>query len=104
MRMPKTADLGTQALVVVNSFKLHLNSFKVNLLAKILCQAVIFFRINYRIISNCGEIDQQSFNIGVTPLSLNCEEYSGILTFGNVILRPSLLFIYSFIYLFTDLA
>ena len=28
MRMPKTADLGTQALLVVNSFKLHLNSFK----------------------------------------------------------------------------
>ena len=27
MRMPKTADLGTQALLVVNSFKLHLNSF-----------------------------------------------------------------------------
>ena len=26
MRMPKTADLGTQALLVVNSFKLHLNS------------------------------------------------------------------------------
>ena len=25
--MPKTADLGTQALLVVNSFKLHLNSF-----------------------------------------------------------------------------
>ena len=28
MRMPKTADLGTQALLVVNSFKLHLNAFK----------------------------------------------------------------------------
>ena len=28
MRMPKTADLGTQALVVVNSFKLHLNALK----------------------------------------------------------------------------
>ena len=28
MRMPKTADLGTQALLVVNSFKLHLNSSK----------------------------------------------------------------------------
>ena len=27
MRMPKTADLGTQALLVVNSFKLHLNSY-----------------------------------------------------------------------------
>ena len=27
MRMPKTADLGTQALLVVNSFKLHLNAF-----------------------------------------------------------------------------
>ena len=27
MRMPKTADLGTQALLVVHSFKLHLNSF-----------------------------------------------------------------------------
>ena len=26
MRMPKTADLGTQALLVVNSFKLHLNA------------------------------------------------------------------------------
>ena len=29
MRMPKTADLGTQALLVVNSFKLHLNSFNI---------------------------------------------------------------------------
>ena len=28
MRMPKTADLGTQALLVVNSFKLHLNAQK----------------------------------------------------------------------------
>ena len=28
MRMPKTADLGTQALLVVNSFKLHLNAGK----------------------------------------------------------------------------
>ena len=54
--------------------------------------------------SICGEIDQQSLNISMTPLSLNCEEYSGILTFGNVILRPSMLFIYSFIYLSTDLA
>ena len=27
MRMPKTADLGIQALLVVNSFKFHLNSF-----------------------------------------------------------------------------
>ena len=27
MRMPKTADLGTQALLVVNSFKLHLNAY-----------------------------------------------------------------------------
>ena len=27
MRMPKTADLGTQALLVVKSFKLHLNNF-----------------------------------------------------------------------------
>ena len=27
MRMPKTADLGTQAFLVVNSFKLHLNAF-----------------------------------------------------------------------------
>ena len=26
MRMPKTADLGTQALLLVNSFKLHLNA------------------------------------------------------------------------------
>ena len=26
MRMPKTADPGTQALLVVNSFKLHLNA------------------------------------------------------------------------------
>ena len=26
IRMPKTADLGTQALLVVNSFKLHLNA------------------------------------------------------------------------------
>ena len=33
MRMPKTADLGTQALLVVNSFKLHLNSFN-NCIAK----------------------------------------------------------------------
>ena len=30
MRMPKTADLGTQALLVVNSFKLHLNAFYIN--------------------------------------------------------------------------
>ena len=65
---------------------------------------IFFFIINYRIMSICGEIDQQSLNISMTPLSLNCEEYSGILTFGNVILRPSMLFIYSFIYLFTDLA
>ena len=28
MRMPKTADLSTQALLVVKSFKLHLNAFK----------------------------------------------------------------------------
>ena len=27
MRMPKTTDLGTQALLVVNSFKLHLNAY-----------------------------------------------------------------------------
>ena len=27
MRTPKTADLGSQALSVVNSFKLHLNAF-----------------------------------------------------------------------------
>ena len=27
MRLPKTADLGTQALLVVNSFKLHFNAF-----------------------------------------------------------------------------
>ena len=27
MRMPKTANPGTQALLVVNSFKLHLNTF-----------------------------------------------------------------------------
>ena len=27
MRIPKTADLGTHALLVVNSFKLHLNAF-----------------------------------------------------------------------------
>ena len=33
MRMPKTADLGTQALLVVNSFKLHLNAFN-NCIAK----------------------------------------------------------------------
>ena len=49
--------------------------------------------------SICGEIDQQSLNISVTLLFLNCEEYSWILTIGNVILRPSMLFIYSFIYL-----
>ena len=30
MRMPKTADLGTQALLVVNSFKLHLNALKIS--------------------------------------------------------------------------
>ena len=30
MRMPKTADLGTQALLVVNSFKLHLNAFYID--------------------------------------------------------------------------
>ena len=29
MRMPKTTDLGTQALLVVNSFKLHLNALKI---------------------------------------------------------------------------
>ena len=28
MRVPKTADPGTQALLVVNSFKLHLTAFK----------------------------------------------------------------------------
>ena len=105
MRIPKTADLGTQALLVVNSFKLHLNSFKVNLLAKIICQAVIFFIINYRIISICGEIDQQSFNIGVTPLFLNYEKYSGILTSETSFYAlPCYVCIYSFIYLFTDLA
>ena len=60
----------------------------------------IFFIINYRIISICGEIDQQSFNISVTPLFLNCEKYSGILTFGNVILRPSMLCMYLFVHLF----
>ena len=27
MHMPKTVDLGTQVLLVVNSFKLHLNAF-----------------------------------------------------------------------------
>ena len=31
MRMPKTANLGTQALLVVNSFKLHLNALNVGL-------------------------------------------------------------------------
>ena len=49
--------------------------------------------------SICGKIDQQSLNISVTPLFLNCDEYTGILRFGNVILRPSMLFIYLFIYL-----
>ena len=33
MRMLKTADLGTQALLVVNSFKLHLTAFS-NCIAK----------------------------------------------------------------------
>ena len=33
MHMPKTADLGTQALSVVHSFKLHLNAFN-NCIAK----------------------------------------------------------------------
>ena len=47
--------------------------------------------------SICGEIDQQSLNISMTPLSLNCEEYSGILTFGNAL--PCYLFIHLFIYL-----
>ena len=51
--------------------------------------------------SICGEIDQQSLNITVTPLFLNCEEYTGILTFKNVILRPSMLFIYLFFYRFS---
>ena len=31
MRMPKTADLGTQALLVVNSFKLHLNAHTISI-------------------------------------------------------------------------
>ena len=44
--------------------------------------------------------EQQSLNNSVTPLFLNCEEYSGILTFGTVILRPSMLVIYEFIYRF----
>ena len=35
MRMPKTADLGTQALLVANSFKLHLNALKSNERVKI---------------------------------------------------------------------
>ena len=47
MRMPKTADLGTQALLVVNSFKLHLNSFKMCTQHKIffmfLCYWYFFF-------------------------------------------------------------
>ena len=33
MRIPKTAELGTQAFLVVNSFKLHLNAFN-NCIAK----------------------------------------------------------------------
>ena len=33
MRMPKTADLGTQALLFVNFFKLYLNAFN-NCIAK----------------------------------------------------------------------
>ena len=33
MRMLKTTDLGTQALLVVNSFKLHLTAFN-NCIAK----------------------------------------------------------------------
>ena len=36
MRMPKTADRGTQALLVVNSFKLHLNALSDNYMENIL--------------------------------------------------------------------
>ena len=36
MRMPKTADLGTQALLVVNSFKLHLNALSDNYMENII--------------------------------------------------------------------
>ena len=53
--------------------------------------------------SICGEIcDQQSLNISVTPLFVNCEEYSGILTLWKRHFTPFhviYLFIYSFIYL-----
>ena len=48
--------------------------------------------------SICGEIDQQSLDISMTPLSLNYEEYSGILTFYAL---PCYLFIYLFIYRFS---
>ena len=37
MRMPKTADLGTQALLVVNSFKLHLNALYIIYLMMVFC-------------------------------------------------------------------
>ena len=43
MRMPKTADLGTQALLVVNSFKLHLNSFK---------RLKELYKMNYQVTKN----------------------------------------------------
>ena len=40
MRMPKTTDLGTQALLVVNSFKLHFNSFNIPFLDTTLQQTL----------------------------------------------------------------
>ena len=42
MRMPKTADLGTQAFLVVNSFKLHLNAFKLTWLIRLLWNSSLF--------------------------------------------------------------
>ena len=55
--------------------------------------------------SICGEIcDQQSLNISVTPLFVNCEEYSGILTLWKRHFTPFdviYLFIHLFIYRFS---
>ena len=40
MRMPKTADLGTQALLVVNSFKLHINAYKTLAMRQLTCRSI----------------------------------------------------------------
>ena len=40
MRMPKTADLSTQALLVVYSFKLHLNAYKTLAMRQLTCRFI----------------------------------------------------------------